>query len=97
VHSPLADVAERNRRPVAESLGNFVLMTGALALLNGFFVTLMAYMTEFGVTTEVTAKWHEIGVTPANADALGLQVLGIGLFVLVAGLLIRAAGRARTP
>ena len=97
VHSPLADVAEQNRRPVAESLGNFVLMTGALALLNGFFVTLMAYMTEFGVTTEVTAKWHEIGVTPENADALGLQVLGVGLFVLVAGLLIRAVGRARTP
>jgi len=97
VHSPLADAAERARRPIAEALGNFVLMAGAVALFNGFFVTLMAYMTEFGVTTEVTAKWHEIGVTPADADALGLQVLGAGLFVLVAGLLIRAAGRARVP
>ena len=97
VHSPLADAAERSRRPVAESFGNFVLMAGALTLLNGFFITLMAYMTEFGVTTEITAKWHEIGVTPGDADALGLQVLGVGLFVLVAGLLIRATGRARTP
>jgi hypothetical protein len=61
VHSPLADAAERSRRPVAESFGNFVLMAGALMLLNGFFITLMAYMTEFGVTTEVTAKWHESG------------------------------------
>jgi basic amino acid/polyamine antiporter, APA family len=97
IHSPLADPAERSRRSVAESLGNFILMTGALTLLNGFFITVMAYMTEFGVTTEITAKWHEIGVTPESADALGLQVLGIGLLVLVAGLLIRAAGRARTP
>ena len=33
-------------------------------------------MTEFGVTTETTAKWVEIGVTPEGADTLGLQVLG---------------------
>jgi hypothetical protein len=94
-HSPLADAGERSRRPMVESIGNFVLMTGALTFFNGFFITLMAYMTEFGVTTEVTAKWHEIGVTPEGADAFGLQVLGAGLFVLVAGLMIRAAGRAR--
>jgi len=95
IHSPLADRAEQARRPIVESFGNFVLMAGALLLLNGFFITLMAYMTEFGVTTEVTAKWHEIGVTPGDADRLGLQVLGIGLVVLVAGLVIRAAGRTR--
>jgi APA family basic amino acid/polyamine antiporter len=96
-HSPLADPAERKRRPIVESFGNFVLMTGGLTLFNGFFITLLAYMTEFGVTTEITARWAEIGVTPEDADSFGLQVLGVGLFVLLAGLIIRAAGRARAP
>ena len=40
---------------------------GALGMFNGFCITLLAYMTEFGVTTEVTAKWAEIGVTPESA------------------------------
>jgi APA family basic amino acid/polyamine antiporter len=96
IHSPLADPAERQRRSMVEAVANGVTVIGALALLNGFFITLMAYMTEFGVTTEVTAKWHEIGVTPEDADSFGLRVLGLGLFVLVAGLLIRAAGRAQS-
>jgi hypothetical protein len=96
-HSPLADPAERSRRPIVEALGNFVLMTGGLTLFNGFFITLLAYMTEFGVTTEVTARWAEIGVTPEDADSFGLRVLGVGLFVFIAGLIIRAAGRARVP
>jgi hypothetical protein len=72
-------------------------MAGALTLFNGFFITLLAYMTEFGVTTEITARWAEIGVTPEDADRFGLQVLGAGLFVFLAGLIIRAAGRARVP
>jgi APA family basic amino acid/polyamine antiporter len=92
-HSPLADAAERSRRSIVESLGNFVLVAGALTLFNGFFITLIAYMTEYGVTTEVTAKWHEIGVTPQDADSLGLQILGIGLAVFVVGLVVRMAGR----
>ena len=53
-------------------------MLGALTLFNGFFMTMLGYMTEFGVTTENTAKWYEIGVTPDSADTLGLQVLGVG-------------------
>jgi basic amino acid/polyamine antiporter, APA family len=96
VHSPLADPAERMRRSLVESIGNFVLVAGALTLFNGFFITLIAYLTEFGVTSEITAKWHEIGVTPQDADALGLQVLGTGLVVFVAGMALRAAGRTRT-
>jgi hypothetical protein len=94
-HSPLADQAERAGRSMVESIGNFVLVAGALTLFNGFFIALIAYMTEFGVTSEVTAKWHEIGVTPEDADALGLQVLGIGLVVFVVGMALRAAGRTR--
>jgi basic amino acid/polyamine antiporter, APA family len=92
-HSPLADAVERSKRSMIESIGNFVLVIGTLALFNGFFITLIAYMTEFGVTSEVTAKWHEINVTPQDADSLGLQILGVGLVVFVVGLVVRAAGR----
>jgi APA family basic amino acid/polyamine antiporter len=92
-HSPLADAVERSKRSMIESIGNFVLVAGALTLFNGFFITLIAYMTEFGVTSEVTAKWHEINVTPQDADALGLQILGVGVVVFVVGLVVRAAGR----
>ena len=64
-----------------------------LVLFNGLCMTLLAYMTEFGVTTEVTAKWNEIGVTPESADALGLQVLGVGAVLWVIGrVLARASG-----
>jgi len=92
-HSPLADAVERSKRSMIESLGNFVLVAGSLTLFNGFFITLIAYMTEYGVTSEVTAKWHEINVTPQDADSLGLRILGTGLAVFVVGLIVRAAGR----
>ena len=96
IHSPLANALERSKRSMVESLGNFVLVLGVLALFNGFFIALIAYMTEFGVTSEVTAKWHEIGVTPEDADGLGLQILGLGLVVFVVGMALRAGGRTRT-
>ena len=48
-----------------------------------------AYMTEFGLTTETIAKWHEIGVTAAEADAFGLKWL--------ARRDRRLAGRLRAP
>ena len=97
VHSPLADAAERSRRSLVESIGNFVVVAGALTLFNGFFITLIAYLTEFGVTSEVTAKWNEIGVTPEDADSLGLRVLGIGLICVRHRSGRAAAGRTRTP
>jgi hypothetical protein len=37
------------------------------------------------LTTETTAKWHEIGVTPEQADTVGLYILGIGLVMFVLG------------
>ena len=40
-------------------------MLGALGLFNGFFMTVLGFMTELGITTEATTKWHEIHVTPA--------------------------------
>ena len=88
IHSPLADEVEQRSRPAMESFGNFVTMVGALMLFNGFFMTLLGFMTEVGITTETTAKWFEIGVTPEGADTLGLQVLGAGLIVFVIGRVI---------
>jgi hypothetical protein len=88
IHSPLVDKVEQRSRPPVESFGNFVTMLGALTLFNGFFMTLLGYMTEFGITTETTAKWFEIGVTPESADTLGLQVLGVGIVLFVIGRLI---------
>ena len=89
-HPQPAGRSERSSasRPAVESVGNFVTMLGALTLFNGFFMTLLGYMTEFGVTTETTAKWFEIGVTPESADTLGLQVLGAGVVLFIIGRLI---------
>jgi hypothetical protein len=57
-------------------------------------MTLLGYMTEFGITTETTAQWSAIGVTPEESDTLGLQVLITGIVVFVIGRLItRAAGK----
>jgi APA family basic amino acid/polyamine antiporter len=93
-HSPLADPAELARQSTATATVNFVTVLGALTLFNGICVTLLAYMTELGINSEVTAKWHEIGVTPENADTLGLQVLVAGLAVFVVGRLL-SRGRVR--
>ena len=92
IHSPLADRAERARRTAAASAANFLTMAGLLTLFNGLCMTLLAYMTEFGVTTEVTAKWNEIGVTPEAADSVGLAVLGVGAVVWVLGRVLARAG-----
>jgi APA family basic amino acid/polyamine antiporter len=91
-HSPLADRQEQAARPASLAFAHFVTMLGALTLFNGFFMTLLGYMTEFGITTEATARWGEIGVTPDSADTLGLQVLGAGVVLFVIGL---ALGRVR--
>jgi APA family basic amino acid/polyamine antiporter len=92
-HSPLADPAERARRSTLEGLGNFVTVAGALLLFNGFFMALLGLMTMFGITTETTAKWHEIGVTAEQSDIVGLWVLGGGAAVFVLGRAIARAGR----
>ena len=97
LHSPLLNEQERRTRPPAESFGNLVVMLGALTLFNGFFMTLLGYMTEFGLTTEATAKWSEIGVTAESADTLGLLVLGVGAAVFVAGRLLARSGARPQP
>jgi APA family basic amino acid/polyamine antiporter len=83
--SPLVNKAEAARRTAGQHLANFLTVMGALTVFNGAVMTILAYMTEFGLTTETTAKWHEIGVTPEQADTVGLYILGIGIVVFVLG------------
>ena len=90
-HSPLVDRAEHAARSGAQAFANFVTISGAIVLFNGFFMTLLGFMTEFGITTEATAKWHEIGVTPHQADMVGLGVLGVGMLLFLVGLGLRRA------
>jgi hypothetical protein len=88
-HSPLVNKPEAQARSLAEGVGNFVSFASYLILFNGFCITVLAYLTEFGVTTENSAKWHEISVTAEQADTVGWTILGIGVAVLAAGLLLR--------
>ena len=91
-HSPLRDAAEAARRTSTEGIGNFVTVAGLLGLFNGFFMTVLGLMTVSGITTETSAKWHEIGVTPEQSDTVGLYVLGVGLLLLIVGRVIARAG-----
>jgi amino acid transporter len=104
-HSPLYSQAEAAARTSAQSLGNFLKMAGYMLLFNGFCITLLAYLTEFGITTEELAKWHELDallsrfgghVTPEIADALGLRILLTGAVVTIAGLLLARGQKVPT-
>ncbi len=91
-HSPLADRAEQAAQSGLERAGNFVTLLGALGLFNGFYMTVLGYMTEFGITTEALTKWHEIHVTPEQADTVGLAVLAVGAVLFLAGRTLARAG-----
>jgi APA family basic amino acid/polyamine antiporter len=92
-HSPLANREEQAAQSGTERGGNALTMLGALGLFNGFFMTVLGYMTELGITTEATTKWHEIHVTPHQADTVGLTVLAAGAVVFVAGRVLARSGR----
>ena len=94
VHSPLVDKAEAARRTPLEGFGNFTTAAGVLLLFNGFFMTILGFMTVLGVTTEELAKWHEIGVTPEQSDTLGLIILGVGAVVAIIGRVLSKSGKA---
>jgi APA family basic amino acid/polyamine antiporter len=96
-HSPLADKAEQARRTAGENLANLLKVAGYLILFNGFCITLLAFLTIWGVTTETQAKWAELDVllnylgmhvNPEIADAFGLKILGLGAIVTAAGLVL---------
>lgn len=92
-HSTLANVAETARRTGMQAAANFITAFGALALFNGFAMTILGFFTEWGITNDTTAKWHEIGVTAEQADVFGLQVFGVAVVVFVIGrLLAKATG-----
>jgi basic amino acid/polyamine antiporter, APA family len=91
-NSPLTDQRELASRSSTEGFGNLVTMLGALALFNGLFITILGFMTTFGMQSETTAKWSEIGVTPEEADVFGLQILAVGAVVFIIGRLIARAG-----
>jgi APA family basic amino acid/polyamine antiporter len=92
-HSPLADRAEQAAQTGTERGGNVLTMLGALGLFNGFFMAVLGTMTELGITTEATTKWHEIHVTPHQADTVGLAVLGAGAVLFFAGRMVARSGR----
>jgi basic amino acid/polyamine antiporter, APA family len=97
-HSQLANAAEASRRSGLESFANFMKMTGYMLVFNGFCITLLGLMTEWGVTTEEIAKWHELDavltrwfglhINPEIADAFGLRILAAGLVAIVIGFVL---------
>jgi hypothetical protein len=104
IHSPLADRREAAARGAAESAGNALTIAGFLVLFNGAAILLLALLTEWGATTEALARWAEldaltsqvgIRVTPEIADSFALNILGIGVVVTAAGMLLARTGRKR--
>jgi APA family basic amino acid/polyamine antiporter len=92
-HSPLVDQRETSRRTPLQGLANFITIAGLLLVFNAACITALGYMTEFGITNETLAKWHEIGVTAEQADAFGLRMLAIAIAVWALGFgLTRATG-----
>ena len=101
-HSPLVDPVESRARSGAENLANFLKIAGYMLLFNGFCITLLALLTEWGVTTEELAKWHELDallsrvgmhINPEIADAFGIKILLAGAVVLAAGLVLARSVR----
>jgi APA family basic amino acid/polyamine antiporter len=101
-HSPLVDRREAAARTTGETVGNTFKISGYLLLFNGAAITILALLTEWNVTNETLARWHEldaitsrvgIRVTPEIADTFGLNILAIGAAVTVVGFLIARATR----
>jgi APA family basic amino acid/polyamine antiporter len=102
-HSPLVNATESAARSASENLANFLKILGFMLLFNGFCITLLAYLTEWGVTNEALARWSELDVllqrfgmhiTPEIADAFGLKIILAGVVVAAAGyVLARATGK----
>jgi APA family basic amino acid/polyamine antiporter len=92
-HSPLVNDAEAKARTAMQGLANFITTLGLLLIFNAACLTILGYMTEFGLTNETTAKWHEIGVTADEADTFGLRLLAVSIAVWAVGFgLTKASG-----
>ncbi len=90
-HSPLVDRAEMAARSGLENLANFIQFSSYLILFNGASITVLAYLTILGVTTENSAKWHEILVTPDQADRVGWTILAAGVITFLVGFFLGKA------
>jgi APA family basic amino acid/polyamine antiporter len=84
-HSPLRDPAEQAAQSPMLKTANLVTVVGALALFNGVSMTMLGMMTTLGITTEATAKWHEIGWHPDHAASRGFMILVAGAAIFVVG------------
>jgi APA family basic amino acid/polyamine antiporter len=106
IHSPLADPRERAARSAAEEVGSTLTIAGYLLLFNGAAILVLALMTEWGVTTDMLARWSEldaltsrvgIRVTPEIADRFGLNIIGLGAVVTAIGFgVVRVARSSRS-
>jgi basic amino acid/polyamine antiporter, APA family len=103
-HSPLVNATETAARGGAENFANFLKMLGYMLLFNGFCITLLAYLTEWGVTNETLARWSELDavlqyvgmhITPEIADAFGLKILLVGVVVAAAGFVLARSSSRR--
>jgi APA family basic amino acid/polyamine antiporter len=104
-HSQLVDKAEAAARSGLESFGNFLKMSGYMLMFNGFCITLLGLMTEWGVTREDLVKWSELDtrldnwfglhISPEIADAFGLKILAVGLVATVVGFVVARSSRKR--
>ena len=104
-HSPLADPREAAARSAGESFGNTLKISGYLLLFNGMAILVLALLTEWNVTNETLARWHEldaltsrvgIRVTPEIADRFGLNIIAIGAAITAVGFLVaRTTGRPK--
>ena len=95
--SPLSNRAEVAARTGAQKMANTITMFGLLGLFNGAAIVVLALMTHFGITTEATAKWFELGhllewlrlhagdFTPEMALPFGLKVSGAAVVVFIIG------------
>ena len=102
-HSPLVDRAEAAARKGGEQTANFLTMLGYMLLFNGFCITLLAVLTQTGVTNETLAKWSELDwvlqhigmhINPEIADAFGLKILLAGAAVTALGYVLgRSSGK----
>jgi hypothetical protein len=96
-HSPLVDRAEAAARPGSEQAANFLKILGYMLLFNGFCITLLAVLTQTGVTNETLAKWSELDgvlqyigmhIDPAIAHRFGLEILAAGAVVTAVGFIV---------
>ena len=103
-HSPLVNSAEAAARTGTEQTANFLTILGYMLLFNGFCITLLAVLTQIGVTNETLAKWSELDwvlqhvgmhINPEIADRFGLAILAVGAVVTAVGFIMARSASKR--